>query len=174
MTPEYGIKLAVHLISTDFGDHAAVTLALYLHMHTRLLTVFLVAEKQWESGTGSSNFIFSYNFQIFLQILTMNSSILRLQKVCDCLLRKGTLALDDIVRTTKLSPQQVKTYLKVLIQHNCVQAFAMEHEGITVFFGFRVVVVEGFVMSFWLIGKLAVKCKCSFFVVSKCRVLIEQ
>ncbi|XP_034686933.1 DNA-directed RNA polymerase III subunit RPC3-like isoform X1 [Vitis riparia] len=73
MTPEYGIKLAVHLISTDFGDHAA--------------------------------------------------------KVCDCLLRKGTLALDDIVRTTKLSPQQVKTYLKVLIQHNCVQAFAMEHEG---------------------------------------------
>ncbi|RVW55462.1 hypothetical protein CK203_075208 [Vitis vinifera] len=73
MTPEYGIKLAVHLISTDFGDHAA--------------------------------------------------------KVCDCLLRKGTLALDDIVRTTKLSSQQVKTYLKVLIQHNCVQAFAMEHEG---------------------------------------------
>ena len=66
----------------------------------------------------------------------MNSSILRLQKVCDCLLRKGTLALDDIVRTTKLSSQQVKTYLKVLIQHNCVQAFAMEHEGITVFFWF--------------------------------------
>lgn len=53
-----------------------------------------------------------------------------LQKVCDCLLRKGTLTLANIIRFTELPPQRVKSCILVLIQHNCVQAFSMQQEGI--------------------------------------------
>ncbi|KAK6925818.1 RNA polymerase III subunit RPC82-related, helix-turn-helix [Dillenia turbinata] len=73
MATRYGIQLAVHLISSHFGD--------------------LVA------------------------------------KVCECLLRKGTLTLRDIIRFTELSAQQVKNCLLVLIQHNCVQAFSTVEDG---------------------------------------------
>ncbi|KAF8380250.1 hypothetical protein HHK36_027733 [Tetracentron sinense] len=73
MVTQYGIKLAVSLISAHFGD--------------------LVS------------------------------------KVCDCLLRKGTLTLPDITRFTELSPQQIKNSLLVLIQHNCVQAFSIQRDG---------------------------------------------
>ncbi|OVA01687.1 RNA polymerase III Rpc82 [Macleaya cordata] len=50
-------------------------------------------------------------------------------RVCDCLLRKGTLTLPELIRYTELPPQQVKNCLLVLIQHNCVQAFTTEKEG---------------------------------------------
>lgn len=73
MVTQYGIKLAVHIITTHFGE--------------------LVA------------------------------------KVCQCLLQKGTLTLGEIIRFSDLTPQQVKNSLLVLIQHNCVQAFAIEQEG---------------------------------------------
>ncbi|CAL9122068.1 unnamed protein product [Musa textilis] len=46
-------------------------------------------------------------------------------KVCGCLLRGGTLSLQEIVRCTELSNSQVKNGLLVLIQHNCVQAFSV-------------------------------------------------
>ncbi|PSS32385.1 DNA-directed RNA polymerase III subunit like [Actinidia chinensis var. chinensis] len=74
MASQYGIKLAVYLVSSYFGD--------------------LVA------------------------------------KVCECLLRRGTLPWRSIVQFTELNPTQVKNSLLVLIQHNCVQAFAMEQEGV--------------------------------------------
>ncbi|CBI22720.3 hypothetical protein AAG906_008753 [Vitis piasezkii] len=72
MATQYGVQLAVHLISSHFGN--------------------LVA------------------------------------KVCDCLLRKGTLTLASVIRFTELPPQQVKSCILVLIQHNCVQAFAIQQE----------------------------------------------
>ncbi|XWS48449.1 hypothetical protein CRYUN_Cryun13aG0077900 [Craigia yunnanensis] len=73
MVTQYGIKYAVNLITTHFGD--------------------LVA------------------------------------KVCECLLRKGPLTLQVIVRFTELTSSQVKNSLLVLIQHNCVQAFIQEQPG---------------------------------------------
>ncbi|XP_057802752.1 uncharacterized protein LOC131018028 isoform X1 [Salvia miltiorrhiza] len=50
-------------------------------------------------------------------------------KVCECLLRRGTLKLDEIVRFTELSRQNVVNCLRVLIHQNCVQAFQIEQEG---------------------------------------------
>lgn len=50
-------------------------------------------------------------------------------KVCECLLRRGTLALAQIIRFTELSRQNVNNSLLVLIQHNCVQAFAIQQDG---------------------------------------------
>ncbi|KAF3780913.1 DNA-directed RNA polymerase III subunit [Nymphaea thermarum] len=44
-------------------------------------------------------------------------------KVCNCLLEKGALTIQDLARFTKLKPSQLKNSLLVLIQHNCVQAF---------------------------------------------------
>ncbi|XP_058181935.1 uncharacterized protein LOC131300234 [Rhododendron vialii] len=73
MVSQHGIKLAVYLISSYFGD--------------------LVA------------------------------------KVCECLLRRGTLPLGSIVLYTELNKLQVTNCLLVLIQHNCVQAFAIEQQG---------------------------------------------
>ncbi|KAF5195877.1 Dna-directed rna polymerase iii subunit rpc3 [Thalictrum thalictroides] len=49
-------------------------------------------------------------------------------KVCECLLRKGTFNLPEIVRYTELPVQQVKHSLLVLIQHNCVQPFVYKNE----------------------------------------------
>ncbi|KAJ0986106.1 hypothetical protein J5N97_004462 [Dioscorea zingiberensis] len=46
-------------------------------------------------------------------------------KVCECLLRRGTLSLLEIIRFTELSSSQVKNSILVLIQHSCVQAFSI-------------------------------------------------
>ncbi|XP_059449172.1 uncharacterized protein LOC132180388 [Corylus avellana] len=46
-------------------------------------------------------------------------------KVCESLLRRGPLTLQLIVRFTELTPQQVKSSLLILIQHNCVTAFKL-------------------------------------------------
>ncbi|KAH7849430.1 hypothetical protein Vadar_017758 [Vaccinium darrowii] len=73
MVSQHGVKLAVYLISSYFGD--------------------LVA------------------------------------KVCECLLRRGTLPLRSIIQYTELHERQVRNCLLVLIQHNCVQAFAIEQQG---------------------------------------------
>ncbi|KAK1302257.1 hypothetical protein QJS10_CPB12g00874 [Acorus calamus] len=45
--------------------------------------------------------------------------------VCDCLLRRGSLSLDDLRKFTKMPTSQVKECVLVLIQHNCVQAFSI-------------------------------------------------
>ncbi|KAB2011852.1 hypothetical protein ES319_D09G047700v1 [Gossypium barbadense] len=50
-------------------------------------------------------------------------------KVCECLLRRGPLTLQAIVRSTELTSSQVKNSLLVLIQHNCVQAFILDQTG---------------------------------------------
>ncbi|KAJ7974182.1 DNA-directed RNA polymerase III subunit RPC3 [Quillaja saponaria] len=49
--------------------------------------------------------------------------------VCEYLLRKGPLTLEELVRFTELTSEQVKNSLLVLIQHNCVQAYSHEEEG---------------------------------------------
>ncbi|KAL8154302.1 hypothetical protein V2J09_012062 [Rumex salicifolius] len=73
MLPQSGIKLAVNIVTTDFGN--------------------LVA------------------------------------KVCECLLRRGTLTRFAIAKHTELPTDKVTKCLWVLIQHNCVQAFALAEEG---------------------------------------------
>lgn len=73
MASPHGIKLAIHLISTYFGDIVS--------------------------------------------------------KVCECLLRQGTLSLAQVIRYTDLSKQNVTNSLLVLIQHNCVQAFNIQQPG---------------------------------------------
>ncbi|CAI9092235.1 OLC1v1027425C1 [Oldenlandia corymbosa var. corymbosa] len=73
MVSQHGIKLAVHLVSSFFGDHNA--------------------------------------------------------KVCDCLLRRGTLTLPLIMRYTELSKENVRHCLLALIHQNCVQAFSIQQEG---------------------------------------------
>ncbi|KAL2227074.1 UNVERIFIED_CONTAM: hypothetical protein Sindi_2066100 [Sesamum indicum] len=50
-------------------------------------------------------------------------------KVCECLLRRGTLTLAQIIRFTELSRENVINCLRVLIHQNCVQAFAIQQEG---------------------------------------------
>uniref|UniRef100_A0A2N9GLI8 DNA-directed RNA polymerase III subunit RPC3 n=2 Tax=Fagus sylvatica TaxID=28930 RepID=A0A2N9GLI8_FAGSY len=50
-------------------------------------------------------------------------------KVCENVARRGPLTLQQIIRNTELTPQQVKNSLLILIQHNCVQAFSFESEG---------------------------------------------
>ncbi|KAI3817993.1 hypothetical protein L1987_11795 [Smallanthus sonchifolius] len=50
-------------------------------------------------------------------------------KVCECLLRKGTLSHAQVIRFTELSKMNVTNSLLVLIQHNCVQAFSTQQPG---------------------------------------------
>ncbi|XP_047327585.1 DNA-directed RNA polymerase III subunit rpc3-like [Impatiens glandulifera] len=50
-------------------------------------------------------------------------------KVCECLLRNGSLSFANILRSTELNRVQVKNSLLVLIQHNCVQAYVIQQEG---------------------------------------------
>ncbi|CAH9087608.1 unnamed protein product [Cuscuta europaea] len=50
-------------------------------------------------------------------------------KVCECLLRRGTLTLQQIIQFTELSADNVRKCLLVLIHHNCVQAFAIKQDG---------------------------------------------
>ncbi|XP_024029216.1 uncharacterized protein LOC21389928 [Morus notabilis] len=73
MATPYGIKFAVHLITSHFGN--------------------LVAN------------------------------------VCENLLRKGPLTLQQLIRFTELTPLQIKNSLLILIQHNCVQPFSSEQIG---------------------------------------------
>lgn len=46
-------------------------------------------------------------------------------KVCECLIRHGSLSFVEVARFTELPQGQVKNCLLVLIQHNCVQAFSI-------------------------------------------------
>ncbi|KAF9588772.1 hypothetical protein IFM89_015499 [Coptis chinensis] len=62
-----------------------------------------------------------------VNIISSHFGIL-VSKVCECLLRKGSLTIQNIVRFTELTPQQVKHSVLVLIQHNCVQAFSFRSD----------------------------------------------
>ncbi|CAM8906020.1 unnamed protein product [Rhodiola kirilowii] len=50
-------------------------------------------------------------------------------KVCECLLVKGSLTLNQIVSHTGLPRPDVKRCLLVLIQQNCIQPFVLEQKG---------------------------------------------
>ncbi|XP_020264043.1 DNA-directed RNA polymerase III subunit RPC3 isoform X1 [Asparagus officinalis] len=57
-------------------------------------------------------------------------------KVCECLLNRGSLSFQELVRFAELDPDDksrnsllVKKSLLVLIQHNCVQAFSVPKLG---------------------------------------------
>ncbi|GAB2222018.1 hypothetical protein Drorol1_Dr00013215 [Drosera rotundifolia] len=50
-------------------------------------------------------------------------------QVCECLLRRGSLTRQGIARFAELPSEKVKKCLWILIQHNCVQAFALEQQG---------------------------------------------
>ncbi|XP_024521387.1 DNA-directed RNA polymerase III subunit rpc3 [Selaginella moellendorffii] len=56
------------------------------------------------------------------------------QKVCDCLVQRGSLLLSEIARFTGIDVAPLGDCLKQLIQHNCVQAFRasveQEHDGL--------------------------------------------
>lgn len=56
----------------------------------------------------------------------------RAQKVCENLLRRGPVTLQLLIRSTELTPLQVKNSLLILIQHNCVQSFSCEQIGIEI------------------------------------------
>jgi DNA-directed RNA polymerase III subunit RPC3 len=52
------------------------------------------------------------------------------QKVCESLVYRGQLSLPEIARYTGMNINQLRNCLLVLIQHNCAQAFKVEHEGV--------------------------------------------
>lgn len=57
-----------------------------------------------------------------------------MQKVCKNLFSHGALTLDQLVRYSELTKDQVKNSLLVLVQHNCCQAFAPDVDGIIALF----------------------------------------
>ncbi|KAG0555076.1 hypothetical protein KC19_12G142600 [Ceratodon purpureus] len=52
------------------------------------------------------------------------------QKVVKELAYRGPLALQDIARFSGLNAAALKSSILVLVQHSCVQAFKVEHEGV--------------------------------------------
>uniref|UniRef100_A0A7C9DN57 DNA-directed RNA polymerase III subunit RPC3 n=1 Tax=Opuntia streptacantha TaxID=393608 RepID=A0A7C9DN57_OPUST len=69
-----------------------------------------------------------HGIKLAVHVITLDFGNL-VAKVCECLLRRGTLTKAQIARFTELPPDKVKKSLWVLIQHNCVQAFALEQDG---------------------------------------------
>ncbi|KAK1268555.1 hypothetical protein QJS04_geneDACA017093 [Acorus gramineus] len=72
------------------------------------------------------------NDEKHLEKLVMENPTLTIsgaKSVCDCLLRRGSLSLDELRKFTKVPTSQVKECLLVLIQHNCVQAFSIPEKG---------------------------------------------
>jgi len=106
MVTQFGIKLAVHLITNHFGNLVAVILSL-----SRLSDLFCIG---------------------------IDIEVLCVQKVCENLFSHGVLTLDQLVRYSELTKDQVKNSLLVLVQHNCCQAFvsAPEDDGIITLFFF--------------------------------------
>ncbi|XP_034710606.1 DNA-directed RNA polymerase III subunit rpc3-like [Vitis riparia] len=80
-----------------------------------------------ERGNNNIEKATQYGVQLAVHLISSHFGNL-VAKVCDCLLRKGTLTLASVIRFTELPPQQVKSCILVLIQHNCVQAFAIQQE----------------------------------------------
>ncbi|KAL5744618.1 hypothetical protein ACOSQ2_027734 [Xanthoceras sorbifolium] len=69
-----------------------------------------------------------YGIKYAVDVITEHFGNL-VSKVCECLLRRGPLSRSNIKRYTELSDDQIKNSLLVLIQHNCVQGFAVEQPG---------------------------------------------
>ncbi|KAL6127128.1 hypothetical protein ACLB2K_075171 [Fragaria x ananassa] len=66
--------------------------------------------------------------QYAVQIITKHFGNL-VAKVCETLLKSGPLNLGALIRSTALTPQQVKNSLLILVQHNCVQPFTQESKA---------------------------------------------
>ncbi|XP_048326847.2 uncharacterized protein LOC107414510 isoform X2 [Ziziphus jujuba] len=66
-----------------------------------------------------------YGIKFAVHIVTSHFGNL-VAKVCENLLKRGPLTLQQLVRFTELTSVQVKNSLLILIQHNCVQAFSAE------------------------------------------------
>lgn len=103
MASPHGSQLAVHLSSSFYGDQCSVSRPRPPTQLTRL-----------SPGTSC--------ISIWFEICV-------LQRVCECLLRRGALTLTNIIRFTELSRENVGNCLRVLIHQNCVQAFAVQQEG---------------------------------------------
>ncbi|XP_030501360.2 uncharacterized protein LOC115716654 [Cannabis sativa] len=69
-----------------------------------------------------------YGIKFSVHLITSHFGNL-VAKVCENLLRRGPLTLQSLIRSTELTPLQVKNSLLILIQHNCVQAFSIEQIG---------------------------------------------
>ncbi|GAB4858270.1 hypothetical protein Ancab_009743 [Ancistrocladus abbreviatus] len=69
-----------------------------------------------------------YGVKLAVDIITNDFGKL-VSQVCECLLRRGSLTKSNIGKFTQLPSEKVKQCLWVLIQHNCVQSFALEQEG---------------------------------------------
>ena len=52
-----------------------------------------------------------------------------LQKVVKELVYRGPLTLQDLARFSGLNAATLKSSILVLVQHSCVQAYKVEHEG---------------------------------------------
>ncbi|RDX69884.1 DNA-directed RNA polymerase III subunit RPC3, partial [Mucuna pruriens] len=68
-----------------------------------------------------------YGIKFAVHLITNHFGNL-VSKVCENLLSHGPLTLDQLIRHTELTKEQVKNSLLVLVQHNCVQAFVSSPE----------------------------------------------
>eukprot|EP00850_Spirogloea_muscicola_P001310 SM000005S17107 [mRNA] locus=s5:252079:256648:+ [translate_table: standard] len=78
---------------------------------------FLVLREQPCIATGSCK-------ELLLQL-----TVIAAQKVCSTLVHKGQLTLAEISRETGLPPADLRSYLLVLVQHHCVQAYRVEADA---------------------------------------------
>ncbi|KAJ1412042.1 Winged helix-like DNA-binding domain superfamily [Sesbania bispinosa] len=66
-----------------------------------------------------------YGIKFAIHLITNHFGNL-VAKVCEKLLGNGPLTLEQLIRYTELTKEQVKNSLLVLVQHNCAQAFVYE------------------------------------------------
>lgn len=64
------------------------------------------------------------NYSVYIIAAHFGNSV---AKVCECLIRRGSLSLLEIARFTEFPQRLVKYCLLVLVQHNCVQAFSVSN-----------------------------------------------
>ncbi|KAF4400211.1 hypothetical protein G4B88_019420, partial [Cannabis sativa] len=81
-----------------------------------------------ETGGEVGSMVNQYGIKFSVHLITSHFGNL-VAKVCENLLRRGPLTLQSLIRSTELTPLQVKNSLLILIQHNCVQAFSIEQIG---------------------------------------------
>ena len=120
-------------ISISFRLALCETLYRAMTVTLGLKILFSFTRVSWKPSTHSDfvTFFFFPKLALFFYLILLSFCNV-LQKVCDCLLRKGALTLANIIRFAELPPQQVKSCILVLIQHNCVQPYAMQQEGIAI------------------------------------------
>lgn len=135
MATLYGRKLCCDLIQTHFGELVQVFLDLWLQLELRfhvLVQYSRLGLWVWELGFRFSCCLCGgrkSRGQFGFVPANMLCDFGELQKVAKCLVYRGPLALQDIARFSELNPTTLKCSILVLVQHSCVQAFKVEHEG---------------------------------------------